>query len=295
MRYLVLFFTLQGCVTQTAAASSGLEARSIGEIVGVEATTQSDGVVRVSRMREDVAVTVEGMPLAPQAGLTSWAAFMPTDRGAMVMGDTVVFEDEASAAMDAAFAHGLEVTALHNHFFFDRPPAFFMHVGGHGEALGLAKGIRAMWDAIADVRRNRAQPGMLDDRAVPVGEIDAAALAKVLESEGKHAGPTVKFSWGREARMHGVPFSGSMGLSTWAAFSGSDALAAVDGDFAMTSAEVQPVLRALRKGNIHVVALHNHMIGEAPAYYFVHYWAKGPAIELARSLRGALDAQRNAR
>src|SRR5262249_45583705 len=101
----------------------------------------------------------------------------------------------------------------------------------------------------------------------------------------------VKVTIPREASMHGVKVGGSMGLTTWAAFSGSDALAAVGGDFTMTAAEVQPVLRALRKGHLHVVALHNHMVGEQPPMYFVHFWGKGPAEELARGLKGALDTQ----
>jgi hypothetical protein len=74
--------------------------------------------------------------------------------------------------------------------------------------------------------------------------------------------------------MHGVKVAGSMGLTTWAAFSGSDDYAAVDGDFIMTASEVQPVLRMLRKKGIHIVALHNHMVGEEPAFYFTHFWAK---------------------
>lgn len=87
---------------------------------------------------------------------------------------------------------------------------------------------------------------------------------------------------------------GSMGLTTWAAFSGSDDLAAVDGDFVMTAEEVQPVLRALRKANLHVVALHNHMVGEQPPFYFTHFWAEGPAADLATGLKSALDAQAEA-
>jgi hypothetical protein len=86
-----------------------------------------------------------------------------------------------------------------------------------------------------------------------------------------------------------------MGLTTWAAFSGSDDLAAVDGDFIMTAAEVQPVLRALRKSGINIVALHNHMIGEQPAFYFTHFWGKGKATDLAAGLRMALDVQEKAR
>jgi hypothetical protein len=83
----------------------------------------------------------------------------------------------------------------------------------------------------------------------------------------------------------------SMGLSTWAAFSGDDKLAAVDGDFIMTAQEVQPVLKALRHGGLHVVALHNHMIGEEPAFYFTHFWGKGAAPDLAKAIKASLDAQ----
>ena len=94
--------------------------------------------------------------------------------------------------------------------------------------------------------------------------------------------------------MHGVKVGGPMGLTTWAAFSGSDDLAAVDGDFIMTAEEVQPVLRALRKADIHIVALHNHMTGEQPAYFFTHFWGKGRAEDLARAVKSALDAQKEA-
>src|SRR5262249_23470911 len=100
-----------------------------------------------------------------------------------------------------------------------------------------------------------------------------------------------KVTIGREGSMHGVKVGGSMGLTTWAAFSGSDDLAAVDGDFIMTAEEVQAVLRALRKADIHIVALHNHMVGEQPAFYFTHFWGKGKAEDLARGVKAALDAQ----
>ena len=91
--------------------------------------------------------------------------------------------------------------------------------------------------------------------------------------------------------MHKIKVGEAMGLNTWAAFSGSDELAAVDGDFIMTGEEVQPVLHALRKSGIHIVALHNHMIGEQPAFYFLHFWGNGSTQELAKGMRAALDAQ----
>src|SRR5947207_911318 len=124
-----------------------LDAQRIAKAAGTEATPKN-GVVRIEWPRKDVAVTVDGVSLKPFAGLGSWAAFTPTPHGAMMMGDTVVFQDEVTPAMDAAFAGGLEVTALHNHFFFDEPKVFFMHIGGHGDAEKLAAGVKGVWDAI---------------------------------------------------------------------------------------------------------------------------------------------------
>ena len=128
------------------------------------------------------------------------------------------------------------------------------------------------------------------------GRPDAERIAKASGSKATTTKDgVVKVTIAREGMMHGVKVAGSMGLTTWAAFSGSDELAAVDGDFIMTAAEVQPVLRALRKNGIHVVALHNHMVGEQPAFYFTHFWGKGKAGELARGIKSALDAQAAAR
>ena len=181
------------------------------------------------------------MPLRPFAGLGSWAAFTATPHGAMVMGDTVVFQDEVTPAMDAAFAHGLEVSGLHNHFLYDEPKVFFMHVGGRGEPRELAAGVKAVWDAIKKVRAEHATPGAAFAGKVPDGgSIDAAAIEQALGHKAQAQDGVVKVTIGREGTMHGVKVGGSMGLTTWAAFSGGDGLAAVGGDFIMTAAEVQP-------------------------------------------------------
>src|SRR5262245_60592490 len=277
------------------APKAKLDADKIGEASGTKATTTKDGVVRIGWPRTDVKVEVDGMALKPFAGLGSWAAFTPAKHGAMAMGDTVVFQDEVSPAMDAAFAHGLEVTALHNHFFYDEPKVYFMHIGGTGDAEKLAAGVKAVWGAIKKVRQGAASPATRFPGEVPkAGKIDAAAVEKALGHKGEAQSGVVKVTIGREGKMHGVAVGGSMGLTTWAAFSGSDELAAVDGDFIMTAAEVQPVLRALRKADIHIVALHNHMIGEQPAFYFTHFWGKGATRDLAQGVESALQAQRAA-
>src|SRR5947209_10743233 len=156
---LLLITALAGGGTYlTAAADTRLDADRIGRAAGTKATTTPDGVVRVAWARTDVKVTVDGMPLKPFAGLGSWAAVAAAPHGAMVMGDTVVFQDEVSPAMDAAFAHGLEVTGLHNHFFYDEPKVYFMHIGGRGEPEKLASGVKAVWGAIKKVRAADATP-----------------------------------------------------------------------------------------------------------------------------------------
>lgn len=287
----IVALLLASCMASVLAAEE-LEPGLIGDASGAEASLTDDGVIRIGWSRTDVEVTVDGMPLPPAAGLGSWAAFTATEDGAMVMGDTVVFQDEVDAAMDAAFAHGLSVTALHNHFFYDSPRVFFMHIGGAGEQQVLAAGVKAVWDAIRAVREGAPQPASGFGGAAPVaGELDADVLSEIVGHPAAVNGGVAKITIARTGHARGHEIGGSMGLTTWAAFTGSDERASIDGDFIMTGEEVQPVLRALREGGLHVVALHNHMLDEQPGFYFTHYWGKGSAADLARAFRGALDAQ----
>jgi hypothetical protein len=291
----LLVLGLAGAGLDLAAAEPRLDAAKIGQAAGTTATVAPDGVVRIGWARTDVAVAVDGMPLQPFAGLGSWAAFTPSKHGAMLMGDTVVFQDEATPAMDAAFAGGLEVTALHNHFFYDEPKVYFMHIGGQGDPEKLAAAVKGTWEAIKKVRAARPQPATRFPGGVPrEGKIDAAAIEKLLGHPSQTQQGVVKVTIGREGTMHGVKVGGAMGLTTWAVFSGSDELAAMAGDVIMTAEEVQPVLRALRKAGLHIVALHNHMAGEQPPYYFTHFWGKGSTKELAEGLKAALEAQAKA-
>ena len=290
---LLLIFSLSLLPWGVSAADTPLDAKAIAAAAGTAANTDADGVVKIGWSRDDVAVKVDGMPLPPAAGLGSWAAFTPMPGGdAMVMGDTVVFQDEVDAAMDAAFSHGLEVTALHNHFFYDEPRVFFMHIGGEGDPKVLAQGVKAVWDAIKAVRKTRPAPAEGFPGGVPkAGSFDAKVLAATLGNPLADNHGVLKMTLARKGGMHGAAIGGPMGLTTWAAFTGSDALAAMDGDFIMTAEEVQPVMHALRLAGIHIVAVHNHMTGGDPQFFFLHFWGKGPAADLAKGLRSALDAQ----
>ena len=278
------------------AANPALDAKAIGDAAGVKANVEADGTVKINWSRDDVAVKVDGMPFPPAAGLGAWAAFtrMSGDN-AMVMGDTVVFQDEVDAAMDAAFSHGLEVTALHNHFFYDEPRVFFMHIGGEGEPVALAKDVKSVWDAIKAVRKAHPTPVEGFPGGTPkMGILDVKALSATLGKPLSDKQGVLKMTVAREGRMHGKAIGGPMGLITWAAFAGSDALASMDGDFIVTADEMQPVMHVLRKAGIHIVAVHNHMAGGEPQFFFLHFWGKGVADDLAKGLRSALDAQAKA-
>ena len=228
-----LSLSLMAVSAAFAQPSSPLDKDAVERAAGTTARITEDGVVRIGWSRDDVAVTIDGMPFRPQAGLGSWAAFKAMPNGqAMVMGDTVVFEDEITAAMDAAFEHGIEITALHNHFVFDRPPVFFMHIGGKGHEAKLATGVRAIWDAIKAVRKEHSEPASVFDDNVPEqdGRVRRCfAGADSRRSSGPVNNGVVKFGFARTASMHGVEFGSSMGLATWAAFSGSQEDSVVDG------------------------------------------------------------------
>jgi hypothetical protein len=269
-----------------------LDAGLIAAASGAKTTVTPDGVIRIGWSRDDVKVVVDATPLKPFAGLGSWAAFVKAPHGAMVMGDTVVFQDEVTPAIDAAFAHGLEVTGLHNHFFYDEPKVYFMHVGGRGEPGALAAGIKAVWDSIKKVRTSNPTPGSGFAEIGPESQQPSTAvIEQIIGHKPQVQDGVAKITIGRDGTMHDVKVGGSMGLTTWAAFTGGSKHAVVDGDFIMTAGEVQSVLRALRKADIHIVALHNHMIGEQPAFYFTHFWGTGPLRKLAEGVKSALDAQ----
>ena len=244
--------------------------------------------------RTDIKVTVEGRPMPPFLGFSSWAAFTPGSHGGhMVMGDVVLLEDEVNPAMSAALDAGLEVTALYNHFFYESPRVMYMHIGGSGTAEQLAPAVKKVLDAVKSVRAAAPVPPnrFAGDPVSEASAISAAALDAIFGVKGESNNGMYKATIGREATMHGAKAGKQMGLNTWAAFAGTDSNALVDGELAMTTDELQPVLKALRKAGINIVAIHNHMTHEEPQYVFLHYWGKGPAAQLARGLKSAMDRQ----
>jgi len=288
-----LFIAVAISLAMVASGTAALDTAKIDEITGLKGKlNEKEGVYKVTFPRNDVKVVVDGWTMPPFMGLGTWAAFIETESGAMVMGDTVLFEDEVNAVMSAALDNGLSVTALHNHFFFDQPKVCFMHIEGEGSVDRLAGAVRKVYDTIKAIRGPNAKPAetfAVGQGSLPENSsVTPAALNEIFGMQGESKDGMVKFTIGRPAKMHGVNIDTDMGVSTWAAFAGTDDNAVVDGDFAITEDELQPALKALRVAKINIVAIHSHMTHEHPRILFFHYWGRGPAKDLAQAVKGAL-------
>ena len=282
---MTLLTTLMLAATAHTQASA-LDTARIEQLTGARGKLdRAAGVFKVSVPRTDLSVTVGGVKLTPASGLTSWAAFQPAGTGAMVMGDMVLTEDQVNPVMSTALESGLEVTALHNHFLGESPRVMFMHIGGMGSLEALAQAVGKVFARI----KEPGAPLPNADIDPAQTQLDGEKIATILGHRGDLAGGVYKVTIGRTAHMHGRAVGSTMGVNTWAAFSGTNDRAVVDGDFAMTESELQPVLKALRHADIQIVAIHQHMTGEEPRIMFLHYWGVAQVEDLARGVRAALD------
>jgi len=247
-------------------------------------------VLKVNIQRNDVSVTVAGVKTPTPFGFGGWVA-MTKGTGGMdvMMGDLVLTQDEVNPVMSALLDNGLDVTALHNHFLWDEPRMFYMHVHGHGKAADLANRVKPALELIG---KNAAKPPASPaPAAAPANTLDAARLAQIVGTQGEQSGAVYKITIGRDdlkVSEMGAPISARMGLNTWAAFVGTNENAAIAGDVAMLANEVTPVLKALRKNGLDVVAIHHHMTDSRPTIYFLHYWGTGPVEKLASGFKAAL-------
>jgi len=272
--------------TAISPHAAALDTARIEQLTGAKGKLdRAAGVFKVSVPRTDLSLTVGGVKLTPPSGLASWAAFQPAGSSAMVMGDFVLTEDQVNPVMSTALDNGLEVTALHNHFLGESPRVMFMHIGGSGSVEHLAEAVGKLFARL----KEPGDPLPNADIDPSQSQLDTEKLASILGHRGDASGGVYKVTIGRTARMHGHPIGSTMGVNTWVAFAGTNDRAVVDGDFAMTEGELQPVLKALRHAKILIVAIHQHMTGEEPRIIFLHYWGIGRAEDLARGLRTALD------
>ena len=279
---------------QAGQAMDRLDVAKIERILGMRGTEQN-GEYKVTVAQNDLRVAVDGFSIVPPMGLGSWAAFTPSEAGAMVMGDIVVQEDEIGQVQQTVIENGLTVSSLHNHFVREEPDVMYMHIAGTGSEEELARGVKAVFDEVVELRGG--DPAKVQSASVQ-NTLDIAELDRIVGHNGEMTQGVYKVTIGRpDVRLtsHGTAVSSFMGFNTWAAWQGTPEQAAVAGDFAMLVDEVAPVIKALVEHGIEVVAVHNHMVQEEPRVFFLHYWGTGPAEQLARGLRAALDETPRAR
>lgn len=262
------------------------------KLTGLKGTyNESEGVFKASFPRTDIKVSVDQVSLDPFMGLTSWTAFTPMNNQFMVMGDLVLLQDEVNPVMSVLLENSLEVTALHNHFFYDEPPVFFMHIGGVGPLQSLSEGVKKALSTVKDIRsKSQVLPKGFGEPSIgEKSSITSTNLEAIFRTKGQSKDGMFKVVIGRKTKMNGMEVGKDMGINTWAAFAGSDEAAIVDGDFAVQEEELQSVLKALRKGNINIVAIHNHMTKESPRIIFLHFLGKGKAEDLAKTVKETLS------
>ncbi|MGZ3797376.1 MAG: DUF1259 domain-containing protein [Pseudobdellovibrionaceae bacterium] len=276
-------------VQNVQAEASKLDIKALEKSSGMKGEfNDKEQVYKISYARKDLEVIAGGVKISPAMGLTAWTAFTKSGDHTMVMGDLVLTEGQVNHVMSTALESGLEVTALHNHFFADNPKVMFMHIGGMGTEEKLGTSVGKVFSALKESTTKKFPTVTLDSSKTTLNPkiIDTAMGQTGVLKDGVY-----KITIGRVTKMNGHEMGNAMGVNTWAAFIGSDKMAVVDGDFAMLEDELQTVLKTLRHANINIVAIHNHMTMENPRIMFLHFWGIGSTLELAKGIKSALDTQ----
>jgi hypothetical protein len=283
------FLVIPAALTPSYAQEVPAEYQQVLSTLGKQGDFK-DNVLKVNIPRNDVKVTVAGVATPTPFGFGGWVAMTKGDGGHQVlMGDLVLLQEEVNPVMSALLENGFDVTALHNHFFWDEPRMFYMHVHGHGAATDLARKLKPAIDLIGKPVAGAAQTPA---SGAPQSTLNTARLVEIVGAQGEQTGAVYKFTLGRsdvKVTEMGASINARMGLNTWAAFTGTNEKAAIAGDVAMLESEVTPVLKALRKNGLDVVAIHHHMTNERPMIIFLHYWGTGPADQLAMGFKAAVN------
>ena len=277
-----------------AFAADGDWAR-VGEALGKPGTEMPGGVYRVGLPRTDLKVTLDGLDIKPGFALGGWLGFEKAGAQSIVMGDLVLTGDEVSPVMEKLLAGGIQVTALHNHLLRNQPFTMYMHVMGMGDPVKLATVLHAALAASKTplaATTGSSQPAAATPAAPPAIDLDTAAIDQLLGGKGTNNGGVYQFGIPRAEPVKdaGMAVPPAMGSANAINFQPTgNGKAAITGDFVLIAKEVAPVMKALRESGIEVTALHNHMLGDDPRLFFMHFWANDDAKKLAAGLKAALS------
>ena len=276
----------------TTSSSSSTNWDAVGQAIGKEGKLMKGDVYRVDLPRSDLKVTSQGVQIKPALSLGSYTAFKDMgDGNAMVMGDLVLTEDEFNKVISKLQEGGIGQTGIHKHLLQESPAIWWTHIQGTGDPVKMAQTIRS---ALNETGTPFEESGSSESEDLG---FDTSKLDQIIGHSGATQGGVYKYSIPRADSVteDGIELPAAMGLSTALNFQPTGGgKAAINGDFAMTQDEVQPVIQALRENDIQVVTLHNHMLNEEPRIFFMHFWANDAALKLAQGLRAALDQTKSA-
>jgi Domain of Unknown Function (DUF1259) len=286
-----LVFAVAG---STGARAADPDWKAVEQALGKTGQMQAGDVFRIGMPRTDLNVTVKGVPVKAGFALGSYAAFKQIGDHAMVMGDLVLLDQEVPAVMSGLFAGGLEVTAVHNHLNEMSPHVMYMHYGGHGDAVQMARALRQALSA-SGTPLGGAPPAA----AAPAGPtLDTKAIEQGLGRSGRDVGSgvfQVTVPRAEAITEMGQTLLPGMGVVTVMNFQPtSDGKAAITGDFVLIDKEVNAVAKTLKQHGVDVTAIHNHHLMETPRLFYMHFWANDDPTKLAQALKAALD-QTNSR
>jgi hypothetical protein len=272
------------------ARAADIDWKKVDAALGKTATVSGE-VHRYGLPRSDLKVTLDGVSIKPALALGGWVAFAPMHGEAMVMGDLVLLDTEITPVMTKLLESGLDITAIHNHILRASPATFYMHVAGHGDPEKMAASIHA---ALASQSKTPFDSLATTATAgpAPAVDLDTAKIDEAMGVKGTANGGVYQFGIPRRnpATESGMQVSAALGGANAINFQPTgNGKAAITGDFLVTGDEVNPLIRALRAGDIEVTAIHSHMLDEQPRMFFIHFWANDDALKLARSVRTALD------
>jgi Domain of Unknown Function (DUF1259) len=286
-RNLTLLMLVTAVAFPTFVEAADIDWKKVDAALGKTAAVSGE-VHRYGIPRSDLHVTLDGVAIKPALALGGWVAFAPAHGEAMVMGDLVLLESEITPVMTKLLDGGLDITAVHNHILRASPATFYMHIGGHGDPEKMATVIRSALSASKtpfDATPTTAGPA-------PAVDLDTANLDQIMGVKGTAVGGVYQFAVPRrdpatESGMQvNTPLGGANAINFQPTGNGK---AAITGDFLVTGNEVNPLIRALRAGDIEVTAIHSHMLDEQPHMFFIHFWANDDAQKLARNVRTALE------
>jgi len=301
LKITILIFFLQifsFVFADKAPGIAPINSKQIEKLTGLNGTLDiKENVFKINIPRTDVKIFVDQWQMLDFMGASSWIAFQHGIKSeAMLMGDLLLFEDEVNPVLDILLANNLKATALHNHFFYQNPQFYFLHIEGENSFAVLAKAVAKLMKQIKDVRQQNEIPakGFKHSAFAKTNSIDLKKLQLLLGMIGESKEGLFKVVQGRQTIMPcGCEAKKTMGIHSSATFGGSNDNAIVAGDLAVLEEELQPTLKSLRNGKIEVVAIHNHMVGENPRLIFVHFWGVGAIADLADVIKNTFAIQKN--